>query len=111
MIDNLKSNFLRELNGFLWQRLRTQPNRAFVLASRPPVLPVRSANKLAAEQVEAQKQIFALNASIEAARARDAGRGFSVVAEEVKKFASKTNEATKQVSELMTISMDAIGNG
>lgn len=63
------------------------------------------------DDIATQTNILALNASIEAARAGDAGRGFSVVAEEVKELASRTNEAAKQVSELMTKAMDAIGNG
>ena len=58
-----------------------------------------------------QTNILALNAAVEAARAGEHGRGFAVVASEVRSLAGRSAEASKQIKQLITDSVNQVGSG
>ncbi|MDP4152086.1 MAG: methyl-accepting chemotaxis protein [Bacillota bacterium] len=63
------------------------------------------------DEIAMQTNLLSINASVEAARAGEYGRGFSVVAEEIRELSTKVSSAAKETSILVKNSLDKVRKG
>ncbi|MEM8836588.1 MAG: methyl-accepting chemotaxis protein [Pseudomonadota bacterium] len=87
---------------------KAQATQATVQALAERAQQIGQVVKLISDIAE-QTNLLALNATIEAARAGEAGKGFAVVASEVKQLAEQTAKATGQISEEISAVQEATG--
>jgi methyl-accepting chemotaxis protein len=112
-IENTFSFAEKSLQGVIGSLQTTQHDRAAILDEVRMLTSYTEELKRMAAEVDAiagQTNLLALNAAIEAARAGEAGRGFAVVADEVRKLSSLSSATGKNMTEKVNVINNAVNN-